>query len=395
MDKLNPRVKFLLSQAQKKMHGFKFNIGMDVVLSKPDNNTKQIVVKIFHISTKKSETITNHGDIKKALKAQNRIIHQRIDRFTSNGSGWTLNEIQRHYLTLAKYKPLAARSYIPLPASIQNKKATTNIQNEDNKCFMYCLGRALDPNPEKDHCERWNKHLKKVCKDLGLEDIKMPVSIKDIPKIEKQFNVSINVFGHEDSYIYPIKVTTEDKDKHVDLLYTENEETSHYVLIKDFNTLNCKITKNKNKKYFCRWCINQHFSSQEILKKHIDICKKNGAQAVEMPKKNTKVCFSSPQKAIPCPFVIYADIEALLVSIKNNEQDPKNSYTINKHKHEACSIGYSVVCSENDKLSKPLKKFRGKDAISKFFEALFEEEKEIIEHMKRFKKSDIIMTYSM
>ena len=111
-----------------------------------------------------------------------------------------------------------------------------------------------------------------------------------------------------------------------------------------------------------------------------------------MPKKNTKVCFSSPQKTIPCPFVIYADIEALLVPIKNNEQDPKNSYTINKHKHEACSIGYIVVCSENDKLSKPPKKFKGKDAISKFFEALFEEEKEIIEHMKRFKKSDIIMT---
>ena len=72
----------------------------------------------------------------------------------------------------------------------------------------------------------------------------MPVSMKDIPKIEKQFSVSINVFGHEGSYIYPIRITTEDYKKHVDLLYTENEETSHYVLIKDFNKLNCKITKH-------------------------------------------------------------------------------------------------------------------------------------------------------
>jgi len=161
---------------------------------------------------------------------------------------------------------------------------------------MYCLGRALDPNPEKHHCNIVNiivsKHLKKVCKGLGLEDIKMPVSIKDIPKIEKQFNVSINVFDHEDSDIHPIKLTTEKKNKHVDLLYTENEASSHYVLIKDFNKLNCKINKHNKTQHFCRWCI-KHFTSEEILDKHIDICKKNGAQAVEMPKTNTKVCFSS------------------------------------------------------------------------------------------------------
>ena len=175
----------------------------------------------------------------------------------------------------------------------------------------------------------------------------MPVSVKDIPKIEKQFNVSINVFGHKDSDIYPIRITTEDCKKHVDLLYTENEKTSHYVWIKDFNTLNFKKTNSNKKHHFCRWCI-QHFTSEKILDKHIDICKKNGAQAVEMPKKNTKVCFSSPQKEIPAPFVIYVDIEALVIPIENDKQDPKNSYTINTHKHEACSIGYKVVCLEND-----------------------------------------------
>jgi hypothetical protein len=129
---------------------------------------------------------------------------------------------------------------------------------------MYCLGRALDPNPEKHHWELVSKHLKKVCKDLGLEDIKMPVSVKDMHKIEKQFNISINVFGHKDSDIYQIRITTEEYDKHVDLLYTENEETSHYVLIKDFNKLNCKITKHKNKQHFCRWCI-QHFTTKKFL----------------------------------------------------------------------------------------------------------------------------------
>lgn len=59
-------------------------------------------------------------------------------------------------------------------------------------------------------------------------------------------------------------------------------------------------------------------------------------------------------------------IEALIIPIKNSKQYPNYSYTINTHKHKACSIGYKVVCSKNDEFSKPFKMFRGKEAISKF-----------------------------
>ena len=80
-----------------------------------------------------------------------------------------------------KYDPLAARNYIPLPAEIQNKKATINIQNNDNKCFIYCLGRSLDPASENNHLERVSKHLKDVCETLGLNNIKTPVNVQDLP----------------------------------------------------------------------------------------------------------------------------------------------------------------------------------------------------------------------
>ena len=112
---------------------------------------------------------------------------------------------------------------------------------------MYCLGRALDPNPEIEHLERVSKHLKKVCEDLGLVNLTMPVSMNDILTIERQFKISINVFGLEginatdatdDPNVFPIRITKERYDKHVDLLYIENEKTNHYVLIKDFDKLN-------------------------------------------------------------------------------------------------------------------------------------------------------------
>ena len=89
---------------------------------------------------------------------------------------------------------------------------------------MYCLGRALDPNPEKHPLELVSKHFKEVCVDLGLDKIKMPVSMKDIPKVEKKINVSINVFGHIGASVYPIRTTKVHFKKHVDLLYTENEK---------------------------------------------------------------------------------------------------------------------------------------------------------------------------
>ena len=116
-----------------------------------------------------------------------------------------------------------------------------------------------------------------------------------------------------------------------------------------------------------------------------------------MPKLDTDgkpptTSFTNIKNRIACPFVIYADFEALLIDQKIEENlNFESSYTVRKNNHEACSYGYKVVCHDNDKLSKPFKMFRGKDAITKFIEALFEEEKEIIDHMKKFKKADIIM----
>src|SRR5207245_32502 len=82
-----------------------------------------------------------------------------------------------------------------------------------------------------------NKQLKKVCSDLAFDKIKTPVTIKDIPKIEKEFDISINLFGHnEDCEIYPILLTKKVaiENKHIDLLITSREDEHHYVWIKDF-----------------------------------------------------------------------------------------------------------------------------------------------------------------
>jgi len=370
---LNGSINVLLSQELEKLHGIKFNIGMEILFQKKSTNGN--IIQNNFTFTAKAETITNKIDIPNAIKSMNQNINNRIDQFTNQGSGWTSEEVTGHFMSVHKYTPLAARSYIKLPNEIANKKATINIQNKDDKCFMYCLGRELDLYPEKHNLERVNKHLIDVCHKLGLDEIEMPVSMKDIPKIENKFNISINVFGHNGADIFPILLTKLTDVKHINLLVTSNATINHYVLIKDFNRLCSNVTKHDGKKHFCMNCI-QHFSSKDILESHKPNCMLvNGKQAVDLPKKDSKIKFTNLQRLVPVPFVIYADLEALLIPVQNCTPNNDKSYTLKTHKHEACSYGYKVVCSENDKFSKPFKKFRGEDNVYKFFEALFEEER--------------------
>ena len=82
-------------------------------------------------------------------------------------------------------------------------------------------------------------------------------------------------------------------------------------------------TKNKNKKWFCRSCL-QCFSSESVLIKHKENCLSiNGKQSVKLEKGIIK--FENYFKQIPVPFKIYADFECNLRSVEIYE----GSYTKN------------------------------------------------------------------
>ena len=55
-------------------------------------------------------------------------------------------------------------------------------------------------------------------KKLDFKDIKFPVKVRDIHKIEKKNSIDISVFGYENKEKYPIYVSKQCcKEKHVDL----------------------------------------------------------------------------------------------------------------------------------------------------------------------------------
>ena len=86
----------------------------------------------------------------------------------------------------------------------------------------------------------------------------------------------------------------------MDLLLLIEDDKSHYVYIKDFNRLMFHKTKNKNRKWFCRSCL-QCFSKENVLIKHKEDCLSiNGVQSLKVEEKIIE--FKNHFKQLPVPF---------------------------------------------------------------------------------------------
>ena len=70
----------------------------------------------------KLRTIHSTEEISSARRVMNDHINGMIEQYTNQGSGWNINRIMRHYISVNRYLPLAATSYIKLLPIMQNKK---------------------------------------------------------------------------------------------------------------------------------------------------------------------------------------------------------------------------------------------------------------------------------
>ena len=130
----------------------------------------------------------------------------KIAQWISEGSGWTIQSIENHYINIVNYSPLKGSSYIKLPQELKNR-GLINLQNEDNECFRWCHIRHL--NPQGKDPQRIKKTDKTFICQLDYSSIEFPVTVKQINKIEKQNNICINLFGYEEKQPFPIYISKE------------------------------------------------------------------------------------------------------------------------------------------------------------------------------------------
>ena len=264
----------------------------------------------------------------------------------ADGSGWVFMGVIRLILKIDKWDPLKASSYIDLPPELKNKKALINMQNTDNKCFLWSVLRGLNPKDKK--AGRIDKDLKSKENTLNMEGIEYPVSLKDIKRFEKQNpDISISVLGYsKDEKIYPLrrsKHAMKNKRKYnIILLLIKDGDNSHYCLVKNESALlSSQVNKRKGKLYFCLNCLNG-FDTPEKLENHKKYCEEEESVKITMPPPNTFINFKNFVHSEKAPFAIYADFESVLKPLDNCNPDPNRSYTKKYNKHKAVSFVYYI-----------------------------------------------------
>ena len=139
--------------------------------------------------------------------------------YQRNGAGWYFKEVFSLEIHIVNYKPIKGSSYIPLPDFIMRKKAIINMENKDNKCFLWSILRYLHPIEKQ---ETRLTDIRKYENDLSFKGIDFPVKLKDITKFENQHKnlPGVNVFSVDDNKkIYPLRLNQKYCQKSIDLFF--------------------------------------------------------------------------------------------------------------------------------------------------------------------------------
>ena len=309
----------------------------------PDGFT---VIRKFAFHSVGQKIITEETDPHEIFKEMMDEIEEEVQKVEhAEGSGWVFVEVENLTLHTDIWDPLKGSSYIDLPKELKNKNAIINMKNEDNKCFLWCVLRAL--NPKDEHPERIDKDLKSKENTLNMEGITYPVELKNIKRFEKQNpDISITILGYsKEDKVYPLSEYTKRKDerKHnITLLLIKNGENSHYCLINNLSRLlTSQVNKHSHKLYFCLNCLNG-YDEPEKLEHHKEYCSEEDSVKINMPPPETYIKFNSFLNSERAPFVVYADFESIVKPLDSCDPDPNRSYTKKYQKHEPVSFVYYI-----------------------------------------------------
>ncbi|XP_039312526.1 uncharacterized protein LOC120359374 [Solenopsis invicta] len=288
------------------------------------------------------------------------IILASLEEFQERDSGWALSRILNLTININKYNPLHAGCNIQLPSKIMMKKAVINVKSNDNACFAWSVVASLHPAERNTDRESSYPHYSTV---LNLKGIEFPMTLPQIKKFEILNKISINLYCIEEKKlsIFPIRLTERKMDKHINLLYVQDDNVGHFALIKNMSRLmSSQLSKKKNKKFFCDRCLH-YFSSNDKLEIHTMDCGKINDCAIILPSEDDKwLSFKNYCRKERMPFIVYADLECIL----EKTEDEKNY----QH-HRVFSIAYYVHCAYDNSLS--MYRFhRDKNCIAWFVEQL-------------------------
>ena len=112
-------IKHHIRSTLKSKRGLKLIETLKVTFKKSVND--EIVYKTAYFNSK-AQTIINNIEIPETLKLSKDQILNMIAKWISEGSGWTIESVDNHYLNIVQYQPIKGSSYIKLPHELNHHK---------------------------------------------------------------------------------------------------------------------------------------------------------------------------------------------------------------------------------------------------------------------------------
>jgi hypothetical protein len=326
-------------------------------------------------------SVTNDSQVGKALKELGEELIQRTEDQELHGSGWVFVRFKNFELHLARYKPLKGSSWFDLPPALKRKQAIVNVKNTDQQCFKWAVLSAVFPAPNNPHRLGWYTDHES---DLDWSGLTFPVTLADISKFERRNQISIHVYGWEQSSGHLLrKSDLVDRKQHINLLLLQDGVNSHYSWIKTFSRFAYQPSDgHKPSKQYCMYCLHG-FPSAKKLDFHLtNGCREITEARPMMPDPDEATLeFKSPDKQFKAPYVIYADFECITEPISKANKNSSSSYTEAYQSHTPCGFCYQVVSSDPSQVFEP-EIYRGEDTINEFLCRLRQTEDDLMELIK-------------
>ena len=353
-ENVNPSLKVVLRFLIDNKCPVKWSYALDVTFTKQDVDGISISKNASFLCKRYAFNNFTPDDVKTNIKEMRASVQSSIDKFCNEGSHWLLDSIDKIDIHLYRVVLENGGAPVDLPASLKAKKCVLNINTE--YCFKYAVLSSLHKD-EVHHANLASEY------QLWEQEFVFPetavVNAADIAIFSKTSNLAIythvwneKLQAAECTYRPPTQACKTFRRIHL-LSYKQ-----HWMAITNLSAL---YTTSRHAIKMCDLCLAKFHNYNRFLL-HLPCSPSNYIQIKKMPIIPT-LKFNEFNKLVALTDVIYADLEAILENVNDNNN-------ILLQKHIPCCVGayhVSSICQ-----STSYKEFFGNDCMLKFVRYLDE-----------------------
>ena len=128
-------------RAIRKLRAIKVMLGMTCTLRKDGTRDLMVLTK-WGVMT--ALTNADADAAREFVDDSFAYVNEELENYCVNGSGWTIESVDKLDLQIVQYRPGRGGSHMESPAWIVAKKCCINVKNKNQDCFRYALTAAVD-----------------------------------------------------------------------------------------------------------------------------------------------------------------------------------------------------------------------------------------------------------